>query len=221
MFMPPAGAYVDYAAPFLRGTEALGGDEFNILRFALPTNRAVGDYAIAVVHTEVPAANTITTPTGWTALITNTNVVSSNRQYRVYGRQLDGSELDTIDVTHDGSTRRYATCTHVIGGSRNRVGASNAEGTSGLPNPPSISPPSPAPDRNMLAWVSGMYGANRDHTSYPNDLNQGRREEDAAGNTDSQTAIAGRRYFGQGYNPNSFGITGSTGSWSASTVGIW
>lgn len=219
--MPPAGSYVDYAAPFLRGTATLGGDENNILRFNLPATRQTGDYAFAAIHTECDSADIITTPDGWTALVTNINVVASNRQYRVYGKVLDGSEPSTVDVVHNGGTRRYASCTHVIGGSRNRVVAANAEATGGTPNPPNVNPPGSVQDRPRLEWISGMYGANRDHVNFPNDLNQGRIQRDANGIVDSQTAMAGLRRYGFGYNPNSFQISGTTGSWSASTVGLW
>lgn len=217
--MPPVGQFVDYATPFLRGTATRGGDENNIARFDLPTSRVTGDIAVAVMHFECDSADIINTPAGWTASATNTNVNGSNRQYRVYSKQLDGSELDTIDVTHNGGTRRYSSCTHVIGGSTKNTDFTSAAGGGSAANPPSNSF---STSRNRLFYSISMAGANRARTSWPNDIDTvSRVENNAAGNSDSTTMIGGRRYFGTGRNPSAFGISGTTGSWAATTGLVW
>lgn len=212
--LPAAGLMVRAYVPYIAATDERGADENNIARFGVPNGAAADDRVVVVMHTE---NSTLTTPPGWTREEYNPDIAS--RQFYIFSKIITAGEVGTtVSCTHVNGTRRYSSCSVAVrdhSGNIDTIDTSTSGSTANVPS----NTAGGADDSHMVCI--GMVGSNRNVTSFPNDLPNGNRSNDAAGNQDSSTGCAGVSFFGNSRNPGSFGMNGSTGTHGIANILVW
>lgn len=164
------------------------------LVFNLPASIAAGETLILFIR--LPTAITLTTPTGWTALISANTADASDDNTYVYWRKADGAEGATVSITPSGSSKAAGIAWRITGAADPTTRAPEAGAvvvtttTANTCNPGAVTPTGGSKDYLFLA-LAGADGELIFGTQPTNYVNLTTADSGAAGATASNCFIGG------------------------------
>lgn len=179
----------------------------------MPATVDSGDLLIVLISQDGTA--TITNPTGWTVLSTQT--VSSTMRAAVHYKFASGSEDGTNVNFQTSSSEQMAVQVYRISGA-NSIEITSATGSSSGPDSPSLSP-SWGSDETL--WISGFAANNGSRTvsSYPSSFTNGAYQQAGTDTNGGLVGSARRNQTTSSQNPGAFTLS-NTAPWAAWTIGV-
>lgn len=190
----------------------------------LPGSISAGDLLVMLIRT--PGAVSITTPSGWTALVNNNTSDASDDTTSIYYKKATGSEGATQSVAFSGSTKVAAVVWRITGAEDPATQApevsTTATGTSTVPDPTTVTPTGGSKDYLFL-WLGGWEGEqtsppSSDMTNYVNETGASTGTGGAV-TTNCGVGGASRQLTASSENPPVWAISVSD-NWSAWAVAI-
>jgi len=186
----------------------------------LPTGIASGDLLIVFFSKKSGSSNTLTWPSGWTAL-TDVNNGTNTGQSTAY-RIADGTEGTTISVTSSASVKSAHNSYRITSwhGTTPPEGGAGSTGSSANPDPPSVSPSWGSADNLFLeaASVGSNTSSSAASTNYTNLLTI--NSTGGSGGSNQMQASARHSLTGSTDDPdNAFTISASS-IWASQTIAI-
>lgn len=208
---------VDAARTTTQGTSAVNKV------YNLPSDVTGDPGEFLVLLCRVAQADTMSTPSGWVALVLNSAADGSGDTMSIFYRDTDASDVGVTTVTVNGTAalKFSGTCWRITGGNTPEV-SSIATGNDDLPDPPSFSPSGGAKDY-LWIWTGGWEGEQTNPptgnpTNYSNPVG-GSGETAGALTGNCRTAGATRQNNTATEDPPSWQISASD-QWSAWTVAV-
>lgn len=191
----------------------------------LPASIAPADGLLLLLRSA--AADTHTTPDGWTPLILNNTADASADVFSLWYRRADGTEGATITVNGAASLKFAALAWRITGadfGATPPQVSTVATGTSTAPNPPSLTPSAGALDY-LWMWIGSWEGEQTsppasNPTNYASNVIGANSGTAGTVDTNARCASATRNLnTSSAEDPGSWTISASD-DWSAITVAI-
>lgn len=207
---------VDAARTTTQGTSAVN----KVYNLASGVTGDPGEFLILLCR--VAQADTMSTPSGWAALVLNATDASGDTM-SIFYRDTDASDIGVTTVTVNGTAalKFSGTCWRITGGHTPEV-SSSATGSDDFPDPPSFSPSGGAKDY-LWIWAGGWQGEQTNPpllfpTGYSNVVG-GSGETAGAVTGNCRTAGASRTANGASENPGSWQISAAN-DWLAWTIAV-
>lgn len=173
---------------------------------------------LLIMLTRVPNATNVTTPSGWTALVSNSADGSGDKTCIFY-RKADGSETSPLSVDLSAASRMAAICWRITGAEDPATQApelsTQAQANSDTPDPTTVTPTGGSKDYLFL-WLGGWQG---EQTSPPTGNPSGYSNPQGA-----DTGIAGASGNNcrvAGASKQATASSEDPGSWTISVADDW
>ena len=161
---------------------------------SMPATVAAGDLLIVIITLPGGSGNTITTPTGWTLITTNSN--GTTTRSGIYAKNAAGTEGGTtVGFTSSSSTVATAQTFRILAGNWNAGTltsvisvATPVSATTASPAPPSLTPSWGADDTLWITYSAGETYTSV--TSYPSGFSGGTMTTTGSSTTGASTATA-------------------------------
>lgn len=223
MTLPGFGAAVGFVGrprvfPSVAATETTNITSSSAKAVALPAGIASGDRLVVVAMAANASGTppTVNTPSGWESLAdaTFSQDTSASAALRVLTKVADGGEGSSVSSVGTSDSTRFAAVALRITSSEDVGISSEASGTSGAPNPASLSPAWGAAKTLWLAIGASFNSITSAPTNYSDYV-----EVDQGGPLRANVAVATRQLEASSDDPGSFSGSSSAG-WRAYTVAI-
>jgi hypothetical protein len=217
MFPAFSFAEVTGAFPVVQATNSSGTTNFGsetTHAAALPASISSGDLLLLFVSIST-AANTLTTPSGWTSLFNTTNTI----RFACYYKVASGSEGASVNVTASTAEKWACNSYRVTGYQGTPEAGTSATGSSANPNPPSVSP-SWGSAKTLWIAASADNALSTTTPTAPTDYgNLVNHSHTVIGINQLRTASVRRELEASSEDPGTFTLGGS-GAWVAQTVAV-
>lgn len=209
------------AFPVDAGRAATNGSTAAVNKICnLPAGIQSGDLLVLILNTV--AADTHSTPTGWTALALNNGDPASDDTTSIWYRVANGSEGSSVTVSCTTSDKFAAICWRITGAATPEL-STMATGADDAPDPPSLTPSGGTKDYLWL-WLGAWEGEQQpplptgNPTNYSNPVGA---HTGTVGFTDTNARVAGasRQINAASEDPPSWTIS-SANNWRAWTLAV-
>jgi len=201
------------ATPVIAGTNTSVGSGGS-LTAALPASIAAGDLLLMLVVVASNAAQTVTTPTGWTQLFNDVGP-GLLRRLACFYKTATGSEGSSVSITASGGGLACLTW-RITGWTGTPAAGTTATGSSTAPTPPSLSP---SWGSGTTLWLACMGDAvSSSSIAPPTNYSNGFQADQTSTSPQAHAAAASRALTAASEDPGAFTI--SSGSWAANTIAI-
>lgn len=193
------------------------------LSINLPSSISAGHLLVMIIRS--PSGATFTTPSGWTALVSNNTADGSDDTTSIYYRIADGAEGATVSVTVSASTKASAVVWRITGSSSTDAPqlSTIATGNSTVPDPTTVTPTGGSKDYLFL-WLGGWEGEQTspptsDLTNYVNETGADTGTGGAVA-TNCRVGGASRQLTASSENPPVWGALSVADDWSAWAMAV-